>query len=179
MAAMVSWQAVVQQVRRRYLPAGLLLLSTGCATQPPAPVAGPDGFHDELAYPPTMGIGDSRPESVPATSAVAVLLKDAATSAGQGDLEGAARILERSLRIEPRNPLLWSRLAGVRLRQGQLRQAEQLALKSNLFAANDLPLQVHNWRLIAAVRNKRGDARAAAEAEQRAEALRQGASDAE
>ncbi len=71
-------------------------------------------------------------------------------AADRPDTAGAA--LERALRIEPRNPVLWHELARVRLRQRQYQQAEALALKSNSWAGDNRALRAANWRAI-------GDAR--------------------
>lgn len=104
--------------------------------------------------------------------AVTSLLARAESASRERDWSTAAVSLERALRIEPRNPVLWNRLAGVRLQQGQYRQAEQLAAKSSSLAGEDRLLQARNWRLIARARRALGDDRGAAEAERRAEAFR-------
>ena len=145
-------------------------LAGGCVSRQPAPVMDYGRPVDGLVTPPSMDTG-YMPKTVPKTAAASALLKDAKLKISSGDLEGAAQTLERTLRIEPRNPLLWSELAYVRSQQGQLDQAEQLAAKSNSLAAEDVPLQAHNWRLIAEVRRQRGEVAAAANAEQRAREL--------
>ncbi|MGH8576020.1 MAG: tetratricopeptide repeat protein, partial [Gammaproteobacteria bacterium] len=48
-----------------------------------------------------------------------VLLTRARTLANAGKSEEAAATLERAIRIEPRNPWLWHRLAVLRLQEGQ------------------------------------------------------------
>ena len=62
--------------------------------------------------------------------------------------ERAASLLERALRIEPRNARLWHRLAQVRLQQGQYHLAASLAQKSNALAGDDTQLQEKNIRLM-------------------------------
>jgi Tfp pilus assembly protein PilF len=62
--------------------------------------------------------------------------------------EQAAALLERALRIAPRDAYLWHRLASVRLKQGQYRLAESLAQKSNALARDNAELQQENTRLI-------------------------------
>ena len=62
--------------------------------------------------------------------------------------ERAAALLERALRIEPRNATLWHRLAQVRLRQGQYHLAASLAQKSNALAGDDVQLKEKNTRLL-------------------------------
>jgi len=154
------------------LGAWLLLVAlipwlAGCAARAPAPVTEYGKPVDSLIVPSPLGSTDQLPVTVPKTAAVSALLQDARQKVMADDLEGAAQTLERGLRIEPRNPLLWSELAYVRSEQGKLEQAEQLAVKSNSLAAEDVPLQVHNWRLIAEVRRRLGDSAAVGTAEQR------------
>ena len=62
--------------------------------------------------------------------------------------ERAAALLERALRIEPRNANLWHRLAQIRLQQGQHLLAENLAQKSSALARDNAQLQEKNTRLI-------------------------------
>jgi hypothetical protein len=66
---------------------------------------------------------------------------------------------------------LWYRLADTRLEEGRLEQAVGLAAKSNSLATADRSLQADNWKLIAEVRRRQGDAGAAAAAESKAAEL--------
>ncbi|MGH8590248.1 MAG: tetratricopeptide repeat protein, partial [Gammaproteobacteria bacterium] len=63
-----------------------------------------------------------------------MLLTRARTLANAGKSEEAAATLERAIRIEPRNPWLWHRLAVLRLQEGQHSVAIELAKKSNVLA---------------------------------------------
>ena len=72
------------------------------------------------------------------------------------------------MRIEPRNPLLWQRLAAVRIDQQQYLQAENLAKKSNALAQGDHNLRRENWLLIARARSLNGDDEGSREARERA-----------
>lgn len=103
--------------------------------------------------------------------AVIALLQQAEQQANGGDLESAAASLERAIRIDPRNPVLWYHLATVRLSQGEPAQAEQLANKSNSLAAGNHAQQSRNWLLIAQARRQMNDTSGAAAAEQRAREL--------
>ena len=67
---------------------------------------------------------------------------------GAQNWERAAALLERALRIEPRNAQLWHRLAQVRLQQGQYHLAESLAQKSSALARDNPELQEKNTRLL-------------------------------
>lgn len=104
-------------------------------------------------------------------AAVVALLDRAEEQANTGDLDAAAVTLERAIRIDPRNAILWHHLASLRLAEGEAVEAEQLAAKSNSLAAGNHSLQARNWELIAQARNHRGDAPGARAAEQRARAL--------
>jgi len=98
-------------------------------------------------------------------------MESARVDAAAGKLSTAAASIERALRIEPRNPRLWQELARVRLQQGQLVQAENVAARSNSFAGSDSALRAENWRLIAQAREARGDADGARAARDSAEKL--------
>jgi predicted negative regulator of RcsB-dependent stress response len=101
----------------------------------------------------------SRPPLPPPSqnSAVLALVETARQDAHEGRYPAAAAGLERALRIEPRNPVLWHELARVRLDEGQAAQAEQLASKSNTLAGANNALRSHNWRLIGHARAHGGD----------------------
>jgi predicted negative regulator of RcsB-dependent stress response len=102
-------------------------------------------------------------------TAVIALLNKAQHQSAAGRLDEARASLERALRIEPHNPVLWQELARVRLDQGQYRQAENLAAKSNVLAGTDQYLQAKNWRIIGEARSRRGDLQGAREAFEKAE----------
>jgi predicted Zn-dependent protease len=104
-------------------------------------------------------------------AAVVALLDHAEQQANAGDLRSAAVTLERAIRIDSRNPVLWHHLASVRLAEGDALQAEQLAAKSSSLAPGNYALQARNWELIAEARRKRGDAAGAVSAERERQAL--------
>ncbi len=137
---------------RRLLVRTLLVmlagLFAGCAVRPP------------VAPPPKV----PEVEVEPVGPAVAPLLRAARELASAGDLEPAGAHLERALRIEPRNPLLWQELARIRLVQGLYRQAEGMAARSNSLAAGHSQLRRENWRIIGRARNALGDHQGAKEA---------------
>ena len=81
--------------------------------------------------------------------AVVALLDTAQLDMETGRSESAAATLERALRLEPKNDMLWHRLALIRQQQQQWQQVLSLAQKSNSLAAGDRHLQLQNWRLIA------------------------------
>jgi len=156
-----------------------LLLSTSllgaCAVQTPQPRSEPPPVVDRsttVDEAPTV-TARAPARTAPAETAPAVqgLLAEAMGAARDGDLRQALALLERAQRIEPRNPLVWNRLALVRLQEGDLAQAESLALRSNSYAAGQPDLQVRNWRIIADARRGRGDDAGARQAEGEARSL--------
>ncbi len=114
------------------------------------------------------GCTTSFPPPPSQNSAVVSLLEQAQSLSAAGQLDQAGASLERALRIEPRNPLLWQRLAAVRIDQQQYLQAENLAKKSNALAQGDHNLRRENWLLIARARSLNGDDEGSREARERA-----------
>ncbi|MBA2591679.1 MAG: tetratricopeptide repeat protein [Gammaproteobacteria bacterium] len=97
-----------------------------------------------------------------------VLLTRAQALANAGKPAEAAATLERAIRIEPRNPWLWHRLAVLRLQEGQHSLAVELAKKSNVLARGNRRLVAGNWLLIGKARAGLRDAEGAARARARA-----------
>ena len=98
------------------------------------------------AYIPPATPQYTRPEP---SRAVQVLMQRAEDQRRAGQLVSAASSLERALRIDPQNPVLWNQLAHVRLEQGQYERVAGLASKSNLYAApEDTALRQDNQYLI-------------------------------
>nr|WP_240954221.1 tetratricopeptide repeat protein [Solimonas marina] len=81
-------------------------------------------------------------------------------AAGQPDQ--AAGVLERALRIEPRNYFVWSALGQAYLAQKNYAQAESVAQKSTALARGNYYVALENWKTIQAARMARGDAAGAA-----------------
>lgn len=101
----------------------------GCAVQ-----------RSSLPSPPPPGEQSARP-------ATASLLDDADRALNSGDALKAEGYLERALRIEPQNPLLWHGLAQSKFQQGQYPQAIQMSLKSNS-CLPDRATEQSNWLLM-------------------------------
>lgn len=114
------------------------------------------------------------PEAQPVSdnTAVVALMDTARTDIASGKLDAAVAPLERALRIEPHNPLLWQELARLRLQQGQYQQAEGLAARSNGWAGSNKSWRAENWRIIGEARLKRGDHQGAQSAFDKAAAQR-------
>jgi len=111
-----------------------------------------------LPFPDEPRISSEALSTKPTMSAVAnKLLVSSDTQSNAGDWDGAANSLERALRLEPRNALLWSRLARVRYQQQNWQQAVQLAAKSNTLAAENTNLRRQNWNMMANAYDAQGD----------------------
>jgi tetratricopeptide (TPR) repeat protein len=104
-------------------------------------------------------------------SATRSLVNQAHTQVAAGNFAVAAGSIERALRIEPNNPLLWIELGKVRQAEGNYAQAENLGRKALSLASGDPRTQSSAWRLIAEALRARGKAPEAQEAEARADAL--------
>jgi tetratricopeptide (TPR) repeat protein len=106
-----------------------------------------------------------------AASPTASLLADANQALARNDLHGAEAYLERALRLEAGNGLLWHTLAETKYRQGNYRQAVQLALraKSLLPAADSLVRE--NDLLLSRSYHKLGQEEQARQAAERAESF--------
>ena len=105
------------------------------------------------------------------SSASTILLKEAKEFFVNKEIEQAAALIERALRISPKNPVLWHNLAGVRLEQEQWSRAASLAAKSNSLAVKKTMLRVRNWVVIALACEGLGDAKCANESRKRARTL--------
>lgn len=120
----------------------------------------------ERTPPPRRTLTMIEPEPRPAV--VEGLLDTAQRQLAAGDAAAAAATLERALRIAPKDPLLWQRLAAVRLAQGRWDLAEQMAAKSNTLAGDDRAVMASNWLLIGDARQGRGDLAGARRAREQA-----------
>jgi len=84
------------------------------------------------------------------------LVGQAQTQRRKGDLPGATVSLERALRIEPRNPLLWIEMGRLRMDQRNYPQAEAMGRKALSMAVGDATSQSNAWLLISDALRARG-----------------------
>ncbi|HEX7373555.1 MAG TPA: hypothetical protein VF277_01160 [Steroidobacteraceae bacterium] len=99
-----------------------------------------------------------RPRAAPATLGPAskALVGQAQTQRKKGDLPGATVSLERALRIEPNNPLLWIEMGRLRMDQHNYPQAESMGRKALSMAVGDYRSQSQAWLLISDSLKARG-----------------------
>ena len=101
------------------------------------------------------------PEASPASPVVKRLMASSQQQRKIKNWDGASGSLERALRLEPRNPYLWSALAEVKFEQGAWKKSIQLAAKSNTLSGNDVQLRRSNWNLMANAHKSLGNDAAA------------------
>jgi tetratricopeptide (TPR) repeat protein len=149
-----------------------LALASGCnslRSPPPFPEQPPNSTSSS-AQPPAP------PSRVPARqfrlgAAASSLVDQAHKQVATGDFGLAAATVERAMRIEPDNPLLWIELGRVRDAAGDYAQADSMARKALTLATGDPRAQASAYRLIAdAMRGLRRN-QEASEADARANAL--------
>lgn len=144
-----------------------VLIIQGCSTAPVAQAPVPVEDQSVPAAGAAIRAEAPRQGSLSSTESPAVLalLDSAHLDMEAGKHESAALAMERALRLEPKNAVLWNRLALIRQLQGQWQQVLSLARKSNSLAAGDLRLQLQNWRLIAGACMKLNDIHGAEQAQ--------------
>jgi predicted Zn-dependent protease len=77
------------------------------------------------------------------------LVTQARAQVAHGDLPAASSTLDRALRIEPSNPLLWVELGRLRLAENDAHQAEGCGRKALALASGDHAAQTQAGRLLA------------------------------
>jgi uncharacterized protein HemY len=88
------------------------------------------------------------PREIRLSSATRSLVTQAQTQAAHGDLPAASSTLDRALRIEPNNPLLWIELGRLRLEESDAHQAEVCSRKALALASGDRGTQRQAGRLL-------------------------------
>ena len=137
------------------------LLLSGCL----APLPRPSPPSSPSAPPPSSGAGQPLPSPPPPalppphapppqrenhlSPATRSLVTQARTLVSRGDLEGASSTLDRALRIEPNNPLLWIERGRLRLAENDAHQAESCGRKALALASGDRGTQAQAGRLLA------------------------------
>jgi len=89
------------------------------------------------------------PREIRLSPATQSLVMQAHGLLSHGDMDGASSTLDRALRIEPNNPLLWIELGRVRLVESDSHQAESCARKALALAGGDKAAQAQSGRLLA------------------------------
>jgi tetratricopeptide (TPR) repeat protein len=132
------------------------VLLSGCPARsqrpepPNSPVPGAEssgsGPASSSAPPPVHNPQPRQNRLSPATRS---LVTQARALLSHGDLDAASSTLDRALRIEPNNPLLWIERGRLRLAEGDAHQAEACGRKALALASGDHGTQVQAGRLTA------------------------------
>ena len=99
--------------------------------------------------------GQTKP-APPKSSAAQTLLAQANTALASNEPRTAVVLLERAVRIEPREALLWIRLSKAHLQQGDTQVAFQHARKAIALAGSDSRKQTAAWLQLADVYQAQG-----------------------
>lgn len=111
---------------------------------PPGAVGEPEPLPAPVLHEPTLG------------AASRALVGQAQAQLAGGNYAVAASSIERALRIEPDNPLLWIELGKLRQAEGNHVQAENMGRKAVSMATTAPRVQADAWRLIAESYRARG-----------------------
>jgi tetratricopeptide (TPR) repeat protein len=147
-------------LRRWAAAATAAVLAGGCSLPSPyqaapAPLAVP---HEPGAEP--AAVATPAPAPGPAAPAAPLreyhlgaatrsLVTQARAEAERGDLPAASMTLDRAVRIEPTNPLLWIEMGRLRLAENDARQAEGCGRKALALASGDRSAQSQAGRVLA------------------------------
>lgn len=146
----------------------LALLLAGCAStaSTPAPVEDRTEVEREVREPAQEGTAGVQvfPLQNPA---VKTLLAEAGEAEGQGRYDDAALLLERALRIQPRDPELLQQMAEVQVRKEDYDQALSFAVRSYDSGPRVGEICARNWRTISLAREHLGDSGGSREAAER------------
>jgi tetratricopeptide (TPR) repeat protein len=168
--------AMVSTTREDAVPVAALAVTPGVPPQRRA--AGPaDEARDPVPWPaPPLPIvapavrGQPPPpaqKQIHLGAAASALVAQALRQSSAGDHAAAASTIERALRIEPDNPLLWIELGQIRMAEGEAGQADGVYRKALALASGDSGIEARAWALIAESLRARGRIQEAADAEAR------------
>jgi tetratricopeptide (TPR) repeat protein len=111
------------------------------------------------------------PRAFRLSSPTRALVAQSHQQSARGDYGQAAATLERALRIEPDNPLVWIELGRVRIGEKDGAQADAMGRKALSLATGDPSAQAASWHLIADSLRLRDRNPEAADADRRAQGL--------
>ena len=151
-----------------YLMGLLVLVLSACATNPRPP--GDEREVETRVREPARQDSEGVQVFPLQNPAVKELLADAGKAESEGDYDQAAVLLERALRIQPRDPEILQHMAEVQLRKQDYDQALTFAVRSYDIGPRVGEICSRNWRTISVARGHLGDNNGSRQAEQRASA---------
>jgi len=178
----------ISSLRRALALLAIASLVSGCQSLFGPPVSGPrpspqSGSTQPSPQTPTPqpSPAPTQPAPVPPTpsappkefrlsAASGALVKQGRAQSLKGEFPAAIATLERALRIEPDNPLVWLELGQTHLSAKNPPQAESMARKAIALATGNAALQATGWRLVGDAYRARGRDLDATEAYQKANA---------
>jgi uncharacterized protein HemY len=151
----------------------------GCAAparlvQPPGPSTGgspaPNSSAPNASTPSSPSPGSPTPAPPPPrqntlSPATLSLVTQARSLLAHGEFDGASSTLDRALRIEPNNPLLWIELGRLRLAERDPHQAEGCGRKALALAGGDPSARRQAGRVLADALRAQGHNQEAREVE--------------
>lgn len=146
-----------------------LSLLGGCAT---APESWDDDTVDSRVRQPAQQDSAGAQVFPLENPAVKELQANASAAETAGDYDQATALLERALRIQPRNPEVLQHMAEVQLQIRDWNQALNFASRSYDVGPRVGEICSRNWRTISVAREYLGDAPGSREAEQKASACK-------
>lgn len=152
---------------RGFLLAGMVLLLGACAGTGPAPVEERE-VEQQVRVPARESSAGVQVYPLK-NPAVLELTAQADRAETAGDLGQATLLLERALRIQPRDPELLQHMAEVQVQRKDYEQALGFAIRSHDVGPRVGELCARNWRTIALARERMSDRSGARQAEQRAQ----------
>ena len=148
----------------------LVLLLSACASTTPAPSSQQEREVDARVREPAKEDSEGVQVFPLQNPAVKELLADAGAAESSGDYGQAATLLERALRIQPRDPEILQSLAEVQLQLQDYEQALNFATRSYDIGPRVGEICSRNWRTIGVSREHLGDNPGSVQAEQKATA---------
>ena len=136
----------------------LSLIWAGCASTPPRQ-NDPDQLPAANQAPEQTGSSSTKPEE-PLTAESSLLI-NADDSTKLEDYSKAIVLLERAIRLSPRDPNLWIRLSEGYLKKEEFELAEQYARKAIVLSRQNKEAQRRAWLQLANVFEKTGNTKEA------------------
>lgn len=156
----------VTGVRGLLLLVAAVLLSA-CASKPPAPIQ--ERELEERVRTPAREESSGVQVYPLKNPAVAELTAQASEAEADGNLNQAAILLERAMRIQPRDPELLQQMAEVQLQRGEYSQAVSFATRSHDTGPRVGELCARNWRTMSVAFERLGEVSEARSAKERSQ----------
>lgn len=153
---------------RSVLAALLTLVLGACASPGPGPGSSTQDVVDSRVRDPARQDSEGVQVFPLQNPAVKALLADAGAAESMGDFGQASTLLERALRIQPRDPEVLQSLAEVNLHIADYEQALSFATRSYDFGPRVGEICSRNWNTISISRQHLGDPDGAREAKLKA-----------